>query len=206
MKTHSSFVLSDEQITTFWRWFSDHHSDVEAMLDRNATEELSRLINAQIDRLSSQVAWEIGPGLIQPYMFVFPTAGDKERKIAVNKILDRALKIESWEFHSSSPARPFQPEIQLPDRELTFRTVDWHFTLKPSTTSDRFDLQVFDDKLAKFDEKTALTAVFIFLDSVLGEDMVERWIAGIKVLPALSGGENLPMPALAERLCELIPG
>jgi hypothetical protein len=83
--------------------------------------------------------------------------------------------------------------------------LDWHFRLRPSATSDRFDLQIFDDKLASFDEKTALTAVFILLDAVLGEDMVERWIGNINILPAAASREDLPMPAIAERLAELIP-
>jgi len=72
-------------------------------------------------------------------------------------------RIEQWEFHTSRPTRPFQPEVQLPDRGVSFRTSAWLFTLKPST-SDRFELQIFDDSLASFDEKTALTAVFILLD------------------------------------------
>jgi hypothetical protein len=110
MKTNSSLVLSDEAISAFWLWFSNHHCDVEAMLDRDDTAELSRQVSAQIDRLSSQLAWEIGPGLVEPYMFVFPTAGDSERKVAVGRIMEKAPRIERWEFHASRPTRPFQPE------------------------------------------------------------------------------------------------
>jgi hypothetical protein len=205
MKANSSLVLSDEAINAFWRWFSDHHHDVEAMLDRDDTVELSFQINAQIDLLSSRLAWEIGPGLVEPYMFVFPTAGDSERKMAVSRIMEKAPWIERWEFHASRPTRPFQPEIQLPDRGLSLRTSDWRFALKPSATSDRFDLQIYDDKLVSFDEKTALTAAFILLDAVLGEDIVERWIGNMKILPACANRENLPMPAIADRLAELIP-
>lgn len=205
MATSLSLVLSDEAISAFWRWFSDHHSDVERMLDRDDTAELSRQINAQIDRMSSQLAWEIGPGLVEPYMFVFPTSGGSEFKAAVGRIMEKAPRIEKWEFHASRPTRTFQPEVQLPDRGLTFRSIDWHFAMRPSATSGRFDLQVFDDKLAGFDERTALTAVFILLDAVLGEDMVERWIDGIKVLPASSNPNVLPMPTIASRLAELIP-
>jgi|SRR5579862_1172577 len=204
MKT-SSLTFSDEAISAFWRWFSERHRDVEAMLDRDETAELSRQINIQIDLLSPQLAWEIGPGLVEPYMFVFPTAGDSERKAAVGRIMEKAPRIERWEFHASRPARPFQPEVQLPDRDLSFRTSDWHFTLKPSSTSDRFELNIFDDELASFDEKTALTAVFILLDAVLGEDMVERWIGNIKVLPASARREDFPMPVIAERVAELVP-
>jgi len=205
MKINSSLILSEEAINAFWRWFSDHHRDVEAMLDRDDTAELSRQINAQIDHLSSQLAWEIGPGLVEPYMFVFPTAGDSERKAAVGRIMEKAPKIERWEFHASRPTRPFQREVQLPDRGLSFQTSDWRFALKPSPQSDRFELQIFDDRLGSVEEKTALTAVFILLDAVLGEDMVERWIGNIKVLPASSSRVSLPMPMIAERLAEVVP-
>jgi len=77
--------------------------------------------------------------------------------------------------------------------------------LKPSPQSDRFELQIFDDRLGSVEEKTALTAVFILLDAVLGEDMVERWIGNIKVLPASSSRVSLPMPMIAERLAEVVP-
>jgi hypothetical protein len=205
METNSNLVLSDEAISTFWRWFSDNHHDVEALLDSDDTAELSLQINAQINLLSSQLAWEIGPGLVKPYMLVFPTAGDRERKMAVGRIMEKAPWIERWEFHASRPTRPFQPEIQLPDRGLSLRTSDWHFAVRPSATSDRFDLQIYDDKLASFDERTALSAAFILLDAVLGEDIVERWIGNMKVLPACISRETLPMPAIADRLAELIP-
>ncbi len=205
MKANHRVMGSDEAIVAFWHWFSEHHGDVEAMLDRDDTEELSRQVNAQIDKLSSQQAWEIGPGLVEPYMFVFPTGGDVEAKAAVSKIMEKAPRIAGWEFHASRPTRKFQPEIQLPNRGISFRTLDWRYALRPSSTSDRFDLHIFDDKLANFDEKTALTAVFILLDAVLGEDVVERWIGGIKILPASSRREDLPMTTVAERLAELIP-
>jgi hypothetical protein len=35
--------------------------------------------------------------------------------------------------------------------------------------------------------------------------MVERWIGNIKVLPASARREDLPMPAIAERVAELVP-
>ncbi len=205
MRTNNSLVLSDEAINAFWRWFSDHHRDVEAMLDRDDTAELSRQINAQIDRLSSQLAWEIGPGLVEPYMLVFPTVGSSERKVAVGRIMKKAPRIEKWEFHAARPMRPFQPEVQLPDRDLSFRSSDWRFALKPSSTSDRLDLQIFDNALASVDEKTGLTAIFILLDAVLGEDIVERWIGNIKVLPMSARSGDLPMHIIAERLAELVP-
>jgi hypothetical protein len=197
--------ISDDAISSFWCWFSEHHHDVEAMLDRDETTELSRQINTRINLLSPELAWEIGPGLVEPYMFVFPTAGDSERKAVVGRIMEKAPRIEQWEFHTSRPTRPFQPEVQLPDRGVSFRTSAWLFTLKPSRTSDRFELQIFDDSLASFDEKTALTAVFILLDAVLGEDIVERWIGNIRVLPSSAGPDGLPMPTIAERLAELVP-
>jgi len=77
--------------------------------------------------------------------------------------------------------------------------------LKPSATSDRLELRIFDDELVRVDEKTALTAVFILLDAVLGEDIVERWIGSIRILSGSSRRDILPMPAIAERLAQLVP-
>ena len=96
MKTNAELDLGDEAISAFWRWFSDHHRDIAAMLDRDDTAELTRRINTQIDKLSSEIAWEIGPGLVKPYMLVFPTAGGNESKTAVSRIMEKAPAIEGW--------------------------------------------------------------------------------------------------------------
>jgi hypothetical protein len=206
MKNNHNHVvaLSDQRINAFWEWFLGHHREVEVMLDRDQTVELSEQINKQIDHLSSNLAWEIGPGLVQPYMLAFPTAGDIDLKAVVQRILERAPRIARWEFHASRPTRSFQPEVQLPDLGLSFRSADWRFALDPSPTSERLSLQVFDDKLASVDEKTALTAIFVLLDAALGEDMVERWIGGIKVLPSRAGEKSLPMPEIAKHLVDLV--
>ena len=138
-------------------------------------------------------------------MLVFPAEGDGARKAVIEKIMRAAPRIEGWEFHASRPARRFQAEVELPDRGLSLQASGWRFALRPSATSDRFDLQIFDDTLSSFDETTALKAVFILLDAVLGEDVVERWIGNIKVLSDSGRREDLPMPAIAERLAELVP-
>lgn len=197
--------LEDEAIRTFWRWFLDHHLDIEAMLDRDDTDDeliLIQKINAQIKALSPKIAWEIGPGIVKPYMLVFPTSGGDESKTAVSRIMEEAPTIEGWEYHCSLPARPFPPEIQLLERGVTIRTSDWRFLLERSPGSDRFDLQVMSDELASFDERTALTAVFILLDTVLGEAMVERWIGDIRV--SMESQKGQPMLEIAGRLAELV--
>jgi len=201
----SSLRVSDGAISVFWQWFSNHRSDIEAKLDQNDTDDLASQINAQVNALSPQLAWEIGPGLVAPYMLVFPAEGDAARKAVVAKVMEAAPQLEGWEFHTSRPTRSFQPEVQLPDHGLSFRTTGWRFELKPSATSDRLELRIFDDVLARVDEKTALTAVFILLDAVLGEDIVERWIGNIKILSGSSVRDTLPMPAIAERLAQLVP-
>ena len=201
MKTNRSLGLADEAISVFWRWFSDHHRNIEAALDRDNTAELTRQMNAQIDKLSSEIAWEIGPGLVKPYMLVFPTAGGDESKVAVGELVKATD--EGWEFHAARPTRPFPPEIQLPEHGLAIQTIAWQFVLEPAANSDRFNLHVLNDKLAGLDERTALSAVFILLDTVLGEDMVERWIGDVRVLKASGRRDGLPMPEISNQDCRV---
>ena len=62
-------------------------------------------------------------------------------------------------------------------------------------------MQVLSDRLASFEERTALTAVFILLDAVLGEAMVERWIGNIRVFKADQKG--WPIAEIGDKLAEL---
>jgi len=206
MNGSGSLALSDDAIRAFWQWFSTHQCEVARMLDMDDTAGLARVMNEQMDALTSGLAWEIGPGLVEPYMLVLPAEGDVNRRMVIARILEAAPRLEGWEFHSARPTRPFQPEVRLPDKHLTFQSSKWRFRLAPSANSDRFDLEIFDDELATHDQTTGLTAAFILLDAVLGEDIVERWIGNIQILPRdKTHGNSLPMPAISERLAELVP-
>jgi hypothetical protein len=208
MKRNNSDRISatPEAIEAFWQWFSLHHSEIENLLDQKDTSALARRVNAAVNLLSPQIAWEIGPGLVSPYMLALPPEGDASLRGIIDQIMQAAPKIQGWEFHSSRPVRPFQPEIRLPEMGLTLQTSDWQFSLEPTRGASRLELHVYDDRLAAFDEKIALTAVFILLDAVLGEDMVEKWVGDIRVypspLPGRSTGLHL-MPSIASRLGDL---
>jgi hypothetical protein len=195
----------DDAIRDFWNWFSTNQNDIQFQLDNNNTESLVRDMNARVNAISPILAWEVGPGIVAPYMLVFPTEGDANRRPMIERILGLAPRLAAWEFHTSRPSRRFLREVHLPDKGMKFDTAGWRFELTQEVSSDRLKLDIFDDELSGIDRKIALTAVFILLDAVLGEDVVERWIGDINISSSSGRVGVLPMPLIADRVAELVP-
>ena len=91
-----------------------------------------------------------------------------------------------WEFYAARPARSAPGTIWLPESGETFETANWRFAPLEHSRSGRLDLVVVDDQLAHSVRETALRAISLYLDQLLGEDIVETWIGEFRVESPIS--------------------
>jgi len=99
-----------------------------------------------------------------------------------SKIISLAVNSPHWEFYPARQPREVPPQVELISKQLSFRTANWHFHAVPDRKTNRVDLFVINHQLAQVAENDALSAVFLFLDAALGEDLVEEWIGNIEIL------------------------
>lgn len=178
-----------ESIAQFWAWFSSKKDVIESMIKRSDASGLSQLLSPRLDRVMPGLAWEVGPGKIRPYMLTISSEGNHAQRRHVETIIRKAPDIGDWEFYSSRQPRNIQSEIELVSDGIRLSTDTWRFEASEDPARRRLDITVIDERLARLKDKLALKAIFVFLDSALGEDNVEAWIGGIQVRRKPAGCE-----------------
>jgi hypothetical protein len=172
--------------TRFWGWFRQNAGRIESLYDRGNLEELSSMMNLQLDAVAPGLAWEVGPGKRMEYSLTISAEGNSKLRSIVNEILRRAPKIRGWEFYGFKQRRPAPRAINLPERGLRVSTENWQFVPEEDRRRGRIHVTVLDDQLAEIGKQAALRAVSLFLDALLGEETVEEWLGQISV--AAQGG------------------
>lgn len=191
-----------EPITRFWKWFTENEERLKRFYSAKQFERLTAEINHELDQVERQLAWEIGPGKTKPYLLTISGEGDLRLWQTAELMIDRAPDLPDWEFYSSRPPRPAADVVQLPESDARFETADWQFVAIERPEVGRVDLVVIDDQLAAAESDSALKVVSIYLDQVLGEDMVESWIGRFSVESRLAarGKKSHPISELPDYL------
>lgn len=176
--------ISSLEIKRFWQWFATEASRLNETYERKDFEKLTTAINNQLDLLSPDLAWEMGPGKEGGNVsFTISGEGDPALRAYAENLIASSPQIPGWEFYSARQARPAPAAIQLPERGLRVPTANWRFIAEKDLGIERIHLVILDDLLSSIGREPALRAVSLFLDSFLGEDQVERWIGKIDVRP-----------------------
>lgn len=174
--------LPIDAIGRFWRWFIASAERLKNLYSSDRLESLTNEVNRELDKIEPELAWEMGPGKEKPYLFTISGEGNPRlRKLADLMIRLAPTDIEGWELYAARPARSAPGVVRLPESGEIFETIKWKFIPLEHPRTRRLDLVVVDDQLARSGRETALRAVSLYLDQVLGEDTVEAWIGEFRV-------------------------
>ena len=165
----------------FWRWFAANVARLEGLYSTGQFERLAVEINRELDKVDPQLAWEIGGGKKRPYLLTLSAEGNPNLRQIAALMISEAPELGEWEFYSSRPSRPAPKIVELPESGERFDTTHWEFVPIERPERGRLDLVVIDDQLAQSDDESALKAVSLYLDQLLGEDTVESWIGRFNV-------------------------
>jgi hypothetical protein len=153
-------------------------------------DRLVRDINRAVEWIQPGMAWELAPGQRAQHAFCISPEGNAQlRQAALRWLQSAPAPDETWEYHASRQASATLPghlEIAGTGFDLTeMRAISsWDGARR------RADVRLWHPAFAAAPEGVRLQAAFLFLDNLLGEDGVERWIGQIDLLDAPSGGRT----------------
>lgn len=168
-------------IEKFWDWFASNSSELIGLYAKRDFAALTEALNRELDKVSNELAWEIGPGKKKPYLLTISAEGNPSLRQLADTMIQFAPKVDGWEFYSSKPPRHPAGMVYLPERKTQFDTSTWKFIPLERPENGRLDLVILDEHLASANREAALKAVSIYLDELLGEDTVERWIGEFNI-------------------------
>ena len=175
--------------TDFWTWWSAARDRVASAIesggfDQKLIEEVSRAVRG----IDPRLAWEFAPGKRSKHALCISPEGNPEtRPVALRWLASAPEPDATWEYHASRQASASLPVLEVAGRRLDLGELraisSWDDTRR------RLDVRLWHDTFAQAPMPVRQQIGFLFLDNLLGEDEVERWIGEIEVLDAPSGGK-----------------
>jgi hypothetical protein len=103
-------IPPDAQIAEFWNWFQSVANDLAQAKfdDKSLLAELEMRVLEMGD-----VAWELGPGLLEKHALIISPDGAKEWLPVTEHIVDQAPSIPDWEFQSARPPRDWDMRFSI---------------------------------------------------------------------------------------------
>lgn len=180
----------DGSASDFWSWWETGRDRVAAAIaaggfDRGLVDEISRAVKT----IHPRMAWELSPGRSSQHAFCVSPEGDAElRQVALRWLAAAPAADAIWEYHASR-----QPSSEARVLDFATRKVDLADVRAISSWDEsrrRLDVRLWHPMFVELPHEAQLKVAFLFLDNLLGEDEVERWVGAIDLLEAPTGGRT----------------
>ena len=180
----------DDPGAEFWKWWPGARDGIAKAIVTGAFD--NRIVNdisKHVQRVHPGMAWELQPGTQAAHAFCLSSEGDPEPRQVALRWLERAPQPDAtWEYHASK-----QPAKTL----MTLMVAGGQFDLEEMRASTAWDATrdastsvCGTPASPRCPEDVRIQAAFLFLDHLLGEDGVERWIGAIELFEAPTGGRT----------------
>lgn len=174
----------------FWTWWAGAQDRVAHAIetdgfDRRLVDEISRAVQG----LDPRLAWELSAGRSAKHaLTVSPEGNAAVRPIAIRWLAAAPPPDATWEYHASR-----QPAASLAVLEIDGKRMDLSET-RAITSWDasrrRLDVGLWHPAFEAGSMELRQQVSFLFLDNLLGEEDVERWIGQIDTLEAPTSGRT----------------
>ena len=172
----------------FWHWWGGARDRVAQAIDRHALNDaLAGEITRAVKGIHPEMAWELGAGREARFQFcVSPEGKPHVRQAALKWIEGAPAADETWEYYASRQASPDAMTLEAAGWRIDFN--EMRAIASWDAVRRRVDVHLWHPVFDKAPHEVKLNAAFLFLDGLLGEDEVERWIGRVDLLDAPTGG------------------
>lgn len=174
----------------FWAWWSGARDRIaEAIAAGGIDAGLVREISRAVDSIHREMAWELAPGKSAQHALCISPEGRAELRQIALRWLDTAPPPDAtWEYHASKQAR--QQLVTLEIGGATFDLAEMRAIGAWDASTRRLDVRLWHPGFEHVPPQVRPQVGFLFLDNLLGEDDVERWIGQIDILDGPTGGRT----------------
>jgi hypothetical protein len=174
--------VEPEVPSDFWTWWpSGRERIAQAISTGGFDPALIQEISRAVATIHPSMAWELAPGRVADHAFCISPEGNAElRQIALRWRTNAPPVDQTWEFHASRQAARELSAINVGGSEFALDEMRALSTW--NATRRRVDVQLWHPRFVDVTPAVRLQVGFVFLDKLLGEDDVERWVGSIDLL------------------------
>jgi hypothetical protein len=174
-------VTDRERIAEFWSWWTPGAAEIADTVDADGGRSIAAEMSERVAGLHQHLQWEFGPGEQSRHALCVTAAGVAELRPLAERWFSAAPPPDAnWSYR---PARVADTSVLTARLEFAGRTLDLGETRIAFAVDDereRVDVKVHNPAYRKLSDDARGQAMFLFLDWLLGEDGVERWIGEVE--------------------------
>ncbi len=174
----------EDQMSNWWIAFYQHREALGKELKSGNADFLSKFMEEHLQSKIVDIAWEFGYDTeTKKYQLVLTPEDDLELKPLVDRLLERAPKLENWLFYSYRQPISYaecQKTILIKSGEPL---LDLQFSGKQSVEHN-LELSFYYPGITEDSSlyNLAVNQAFFTLEALLGEEILNKWIGIIEIL------------------------
>ena len=174
-------MVSNEDVASFWRWFSEHSSELAA---KSVLPDLVAQLETRLFAIA-RLDWEIGPGRNAANLFALSPRGDQEALQLTQSVIAQAPNLTDWEFYPAKPPRNWNLafKLRVNDEAIEIDGKQWEFVAY-EFNDGTYDLMFRSNSTQDLSEDYLNWAATIIVDGELGEEKRMKAIGNIEVVEA----------------------
>jgi hypothetical protein len=177
-------------IEEYWRWWADVRDDVQAAIEEPGADRA--ILHVVLERVSDVgLACEMAAGLRSRHAICASANGDPALRKVAYRWRDAGPPADAvFEYHASRIAGNPDSTLRMNDQEFAF--ADFRFGVSLDEPRRELGLDVQHPAFGGLEEQARAQAGFIALDTILGEEEVERWIGSLSWSAGAPTGDVTP--------------
>lgn len=191
-----------DAIANWWKAFEAAAPRIVAHF-RKQDWDLPAWMQEHLGAVHPELMWEFGPAVrAKGHRLVITPETRRDLRPLVREMLRRAPAIAGWEFYEYR----LPEELNDASQSVQGRTGGNLDGMQVAASLGHFnliDLKYFFPP-EDFDEQEAAGVAFVATESLLGEEVLDRWIGAIEVEKAMEGESLLPLDELLAAVNSLI--
>jgi hypothetical protein len=171
--------ILDKKIDAWWHEFAARSNDFDGLFSRRQHFDLPAWMQQHLQGIRPELMWEFGPAVSQPgHRLVITPESHRGLRPLVNKMLERAPRLVGWEFYAYRLAESYEMAEQMVQARTGGSISGLSFR---ATVNDinKVDLVFCAPAYGPTTSNDALVAT----ETLLGEEILDRWIGGIEAQP-----------------------
>jgi len=191
------------RVEEFWRWYAENAQRLLDAIDSKSLAHLQPEVTAAVSKLHPDFSWVFGPGPNgQGHSFTLTGEGNPHKQLLAAFWQSQAPALPGWTFHPARQAAESIADWKIRIGELDFDAREFWLAPRVDENEKKIALTVWHPLHSKIEARTEWTALFLFLDEVLGEIGTQNWIGHIE-LGDQRLADSIPLselPALVARV------
>lgn len=171
------------RIDAWWKEFAHRIDDLRAHFKQNLDFDIPEWMANHLQAIHPLLMWEFGPAVhCNGHRLVITPESRRHLRPLTSAILERAPRVTGWEFY------PYRlPEsvalAQLTVNARTGQDIGDFRAFVRRGEHQRVDICYYSPSITNKEDQQALNAAFVATESLLGEELLDKWIGAIEVLP-----------------------